>query len=194
MSRRVFFSFHYQDVVDFRANVVRNHWLTKGGAEEAGFFDASLWENTKRQGKDALKRLVNGGLDNTSVTCILIGTSTFSRPWVRYEVLKSMKRGNRIIGVHINSIPDRYHQTKPSGPNPLDYLGITYSADGNTLTMWEVLNGNWIPFKEIDGSENYSITNAPRDNWGQGYRLSNFCHTYDWIGNNGYENFERWIQ
>jgi hypothetical protein len=60
--------------------------------------------------------------------------------------------------------------------------------------MWEVLDGNWIPFKEIDGSENYSITNASRDKWGQGYRLSNFYPTYDWTGNNGYENFERWIQ
>lgn len=25
MAKRVFFSFHYQDVIDFRANVVRNH-------------------------------------------------------------------------------------------------------------------------------------------------------------------------
>ena len=25
MAKKVFFSFHYQDVIDFRANVVRNH-------------------------------------------------------------------------------------------------------------------------------------------------------------------------
>jgi len=25
MAKRIYFAFHYQDVIDFRANVVRNH-------------------------------------------------------------------------------------------------------------------------------------------------------------------------
>jgi Thoeris protein ThsB, TIR-like domain len=69
-----------------------------------GFYDASLWEDTKKQGKTALKRLINSGVDNTSNTCVLIGSSTYARPWVRYELLKSFKRGNHIFGVHINGI------------------------------------------------------------------------------------------
>ena len=36
MAKRVFFSFHYQDVIDFRANVVRQYWLTKPNSEAAG--------------------------------------------------------------------------------------------------------------------------------------------------------------
>ena len=36
MARRCFFSFHYQDVIDFRANVVRNHNITKD--DNGGFF------------------------------------------------------------------------------------------------------------------------------------------------------------
>jgi len=49
MAKRVFFSFHYQDVIDFRANVVRKHWLTKRDREAAGFFDASVWETAKKR-------------------------------------------------------------------------------------------------------------------------------------------------
>jgi hypothetical protein len=101
MANRVFFSFHYQDVIDFRANVVRNHWLTKPDREAAGFFDASIWETAKKQGDIALKRLINGGLENTTNTCVLIGTNTYARPWVRYELLKSFKRGNHLLAVHI---------------------------------------------------------------------------------------------
>jgi hypothetical protein len=41
VARQVFFSFHYEDVKTFRANVVRNHDVTKESGE-AGFFDASL--------------------------------------------------------------------------------------------------------------------------------------------------------
>src|SRR5512139_3197804 len=98
MARRVYFGFHYQDVIDFRANVVRNHWLTKPDREAAGFFDASLWESAKKASPLAVKRLINGGLDRTTVTCVLIGSYTYSRPWVRYEILKSFKKGNNIIG------------------------------------------------------------------------------------------------
>lgn len=56
MARRCFFSFHYQDVIDFRANVVRKHNITKDN--NGGFFDASIWESAKKQGDLALKRLI----------------------------------------------------------------------------------------------------------------------------------------
>lgn len=35
MAKRVFFSFHYKDVINFRVNVVRNHKLTKN--DNAGY-------------------------------------------------------------------------------------------------------------------------------------------------------------
>jgi hypothetical protein len=88
MARRVYFGFDYEDVADFRANVVRNHWRTKEHRDAAGFFDASLWERTVSQGDLAVKRLINRGLQGTSVTCILVGSETYSRSWVRYEILK----------------------------------------------------------------------------------------------------------
>ena len=70
MSQRVFFSFHYQDVIDFRANVVRKHWITKPDREDAGFFDTSIWENAKKTSPLALKRLINGELQHTTVTTV----------------------------------------------------------------------------------------------------------------------------
>ena len=72
MAKCVFFSFYYQDVIDFRANVVRQHWLTKPHREAAGFFDASIWGNAKLSGDVGIKRVINSGLDGTSVTCVLV--------------------------------------------------------------------------------------------------------------------------
>jgi len=88
MAKRVFFSFHHDDVKSFRANVVRQHWVTKPNRDVAGFFDASIWEKAKKEGSTALKRMINSGLKNTSNTCVLIGTGTYKRPWVRYEIFK----------------------------------------------------------------------------------------------------------
>jgi hypothetical protein len=119
MAKRVYFAFHYQDVIDFRANVVRNHWLTKPHRDVAGFFDASLWEDAKKHGDVAIKRFINAGLEGTSTTCVLIGSQTFNRGWVTYELMRSFKRGNAIFAVHINSITGKDRQTRPLGANPL---------------------------------------------------------------------------
>lgn len=192
MAKRVFFSFHYQDVIDFRANVVRNHWMTKPGREEAGYFDASVWEEAKRRGDESLKRLINGALENTSTTCVLIGSATYERPWVRYELFKSFRRGNRIVGVHINGIKAKDGTTKDIGPNPLEYLGITFSADGRTATMWEKLAGKWVKYERIDGAADYPC-NVGEAHRGRGFHLGQWYAVYKWNADNGYENFSTWI-
>src|ERR1035438_3399156 len=103
MTKRVYFAFHYQDVIDFRANVVRKHNLTEG-VESAGYYDHSIWEEAKNTNPLALKRLINAELENTSVTVVLIGSDAWARRWVRYELMKSTERGNSALGIHINGI------------------------------------------------------------------------------------------
>ena len=70
MAKKVFFSFHYQDVIDFRANVVRNHGSFMLTKDDAGFYDSSMWEKAKKESDLALKRLINGALKNTSNTMV----------------------------------------------------------------------------------------------------------------------------
>lgn len=77
MARRTFFSFHYKPDVQ-RAAVVRNSWVTQD-REDAGFFDAGLWEGAKRKGDDNLKALMRDGVNNTSVVCVLNGAETCLR-------------------------------------------------------------------------------------------------------------------
>jgi hypothetical protein len=193
MAKRVFFSFHYQDVIDFRANVVRQHWLTKPDRESAGFFDASIWETAKRTGSVAVKRLINSGLDGTSVTCILIGSDTYARPWVRYEILKSFRKGNSLLAVHVNTIKGRDQKTKTNGPNPLAHVGVTYSESGDTGTLWEIKNGKWQEYPEIDGSASFRTGGVAQQYRGKGFNLGNWYRTYDWIADDGYNNFGTWV-
>jgi hypothetical protein len=193
MAKRVFFSFHYQDVIDFRANVVRNHWMTKPDREEAGYFDASIWENARRQGEESLKRLINGALDNTSNTCILVGSDTFARPWVRYEILKSFRKGNHLFGVHINGIKGKDQKTKTLGANPLEYVGVTYSKDGKTATLWQKSGNDWVRYDKIGGSADYSVS-VDEQYRGNGYDLSRWYPMYDWNVDNGYDKFSDWVK
>ena len=104
MARRVFFSFHYENDIT-RSMIVRNSWVTQG-KEAAGFIDKAAFEQIKRQGDDAVHRWIDKQLEGTSVTVVLIGAETLNRPFVKYEICKSLQRDNAVIGVHINRIID----------------------------------------------------------------------------------------
>lgn len=155
MGRSIFFSFHYQRDI-FRVNIVRNHYLTKGGYNIAGYWDHSLWESVKKEGDLAIKRMINRGLKSTSVTVVLIGAETSTRPWVNYEIQKSHERGNGMIGIYIHNIRSINGYTDFPGGNPFDNFSTT-------------LNG-------------------------QNVYLSQIYPTYDWIHDNGYNNFSKWVE
>ena len=85
-----------------------------------------------------IKLLVDNELIGASVTCVLIGSETYSRRWVRYEIMKSLEMKKGLLGVGINWIKDKKGNTKFwPGENPFDYLGFEISKDGRTLSLFE---------------------------------------------------------
>ncbi|MGD0798406.1 MAG: TIR domain-containing protein [Acidobacteriaceae bacterium] len=138
MARKVFFSFHYQRDL-WRVNVVRNSGLIEGVAS-AGFHDASLWEETQKKGDDAVKRLIDSGLNGTTVTVVLVGAETAGRKYVTYEIEKSIGRGNGLLGIYINNIKDRNGRIDPLGPIP-----AALSKSGAPVYTWEYGKlGEWV--------------------------------------------------
>ncbi len=130
MIRRVFFSFHYDRDI-WRANRVRNSWVTKD-REDAGFWDASLWEEAKTKGDKALMKLIDEALRNTSVTAVLIGTETYEREWVEYEIKKSFEKGNGLLGVYIHKLKNENKKTDKKGKNP--FTKLKRKSDGKNLS------------------------------------------------------------
>ncbi len=191
MAKRVFFSFHYEDVKTFRANVVRNHWLMKDDRRDSGFFDASIWEDAKLHGDTSVKRLINTNLENTSSTCVLIGAQTYMRRWVRYEIMKSYDRGNTLFGVHISGIKDKNQQVLFNGKNPYDYLGFVVSSNGTEFQYYEHNGTDWIIYNDLPPK---SVSGVDRQYWGKGYKLSDWVTCYDWNQDNGYQNFSDWVE
>jgi hypothetical protein len=127
MARNVFFSFHYQRDI-FRVNIVRNHAMTKGGYKTAGYWDRSLWEETKKEGDLAIQRMINQGLIGTSVTVVLVGRETANRRWVHYEIEKSIERGNGIIGIYIHSLQNINRTIDLPGQNPFERWNVNING------------------------------------------------------------------
>ena len=134
MARRVFFSFHYErDII--RASQVKNSWLTQD-RQEAGFWNASLEEEAKIKGDDVIKRMIDEGLKNTSVTIVLIGAETANRRWVEYEIKQPCAMGHGLLGVYINGLKNFQKQVDHRGRNPLSHLGYdNYQGSGRRVNL-----------------------------------------------------------
>ncbi len=201
MARSIFFSFHYEDVSSFRANVVRNSWLTMRD-RSANFIDKSMWEEAEKKGISFLQALIEKGLKGTSVTAILVGTETFSRRWVKYEIVKSFTEGKGLLPIYINRIPSKNEGIKAKGINPLERLAVDVSTDCKKLSFYELVDRKWTLFKDYP-SDNNRTTNSFyfEDGWfnkykgGRTYKFSNlYGDGYDWVADNGYKNFADWIE
>lgn len=119
MTRKVFFSFHYERDV-WRVSQVRNCNVVSSYNKNP-FYDKANWETIKQRGEQAVKNWIDNQLNGTSVTVVLIGKETSTRPWVKYEIRKSIELGKGIIGIDISKIEDRYGKTDDTGENPLPY-------------------------------------------------------------------------
>lgn len=122
MARKIFFSFCYENDV-WRANQVRNSWLTKKDQEFAGFTDAAVFEEVKK-GRDAtIKEWIDIQLIGTSVTVVLIGSDTNNSDYIKYELRKSYEMGKGMLGIYINTLKDKNGSISTKGSNHFGEIG-----------------------------------------------------------------------
>lgn len=138
MAKKVFFSFHYENDVN-RAMVVRNSWVTQG-KESAGFIDKAEFEEIKRKGEKEVKNWIDNQLFGTSVTVVLIGEETLDRPFVKYEILQSIKRGNAIVAIHVHNIKDMRTQKTSSRGSAVKTIG---EIKGKRIWLDDVIDGEY---------------------------------------------------
>lgn len=137
MARRVFFSFHYEYV--WKVNQIRS-MPNVIGTSAAGFQDASLWEEAKKKGDKEIKRMIDKGLENTSVTVVCVTYGTTSRKYINYEIDKSLERGNGLVAVQIHHLKDQNGQTGSPGAIPPQIEANGFKAykytDKEALAYW----------------------------------------------------------
>jgi len=195
--RKVFFSFHYDDIM--RVNNVRNAWKIDHPDTQTmrSFYDSSLWESRKLEGPEALKRLIREGVEHTSAICVLIGTETWRREWVRYEIARAIIDNRGLLGVHINGL-NHHHLGVPhlNGLNPFDYLGI-YRENNPYLAaaryyLYEYNTSGWYPYTHYSQPVSLpAYMTAP--NPGYVRPLSTSVPIYDFMRQEGHRSIGAWI-
>jgi hypothetical protein len=157
-----------------------------------GFFDGSVFEASKRQGGENLKNFLRDGLKNTSVTCVLAGTDTWQRRWVRYEIARSVVKGNGLLTVDIHGVKNKTGDVAQAGADPIAQMGV-YKANGN-IYFAEWKNGKWVRY------EDYSLAIPAGTLWFSAptsdsvIQLSAHSRRYDYIANQGRDRIGAWIE
>jgi len=189
MARSVFFSFDYDDIM--AVNVVRFSDVVLPANRNLPFGDKSMYEEAKKT-DGAIKRAIDSALKSTTVTVILVGLSTWRSDWVRYEISKSLERGNGLLVVDIDGVgPD----PKPlRGASPLGNMMAAPWNNGEGFEIWE-WNGNdrYIKFAMLPRVRNKDSARYPaRFASGDAYRLdAKFDLRVHWTNAQG--NFPDWI-
>jgi hypothetical protein len=207
--RKAFFSFHFDDVM--RVNVVRNAWKIAhpDNALMRSFYDSSLWEAKQIEGDDAVKRLIREGVEYTSAVCVLVGSETWARRWVRYEIARAIIDERGVLAVHLNSI--KHHRTLTAhtrGENPLAYMAVGkvqedvwkpvryYLFEHVATQKFNGLQWEWQWQWKRYGDYTDPVKLPP---WladpAAGYvtPLANNADEYDYIAGEGHKNIGAWI-
>lgn len=150
MTRKVFFSFHYEEDCT-RAAIVRNHNVTKDNS--GGYIDAADWEKIKND-EDKIKKWIADQLIGTSVTVVLIGEQTSGRKWIKYELSKSIEKGNALLGIYIHNLEDMRTKKKANkGDNPLDSIYLDEFSNKKASSIYKTYD--WVNDKGYDNFEKW---------------------------------------
>ncbi len=205
--RKAFFSFNFEDVM--RANNVRQAWKIThpSSVDNRSFYDSSLWESRKLTNDEALKKLIRAGVLYTSAVCVLAGSATYSRRWVRYEIARAIIDGRGLLTVHLNGL--KHHQTRtphPNGPSPLAFMAIgRHQPDIRKPALYYLYEkeyvsdgrGGWVPqwIRYADHRDPITLPKWVNDPGHHDYvmPLSVNAAEYDYVVENGHRNIGSWI-
>lgn len=97
MGRRVFISFQHDDKLQAQGfNLLQwNKYV------DFDFVGRHLLSPVNSENEAYIKKKIMEQINGSSVTAALIGEKTAESDWVRYEIEKSIEKGNGIIGIRL---------------------------------------------------------------------------------------------
>ena len=132
MTRHVFYSLHYDADRSRVAGVLSSRVLS---ANIEAKRDA--WDALKRSGEFAVKRWVENQLKGRSCTVVLIGADTANRPWVQYEIRRSLELNLGLLGIHVHHLNDQQGRQSSKGANPFEHASTGLSGGGPRFSVFD---------------------------------------------------------
>ena len=111
--RQVFFSFEYNKDV-WRASQIRKMNVVS----KSSTFSDNDWETVKSKSEASIKKWINEQMAMRSCIVVLIGKTTSTRKWVKYEIEKAYELKKGIVGIYIHGLKNENGDQTEKGSNP----------------------------------------------------------------------------
>jgi len=114
------------------------------------------------------------------------------RRWVRYEIVRSLLKGNGLLTVDIDGVKNQEGQSATKGADPLAQVGL-YKATG-CIYFAEWSGQKWVKY------EDYALAIPEAELWfdppesDSVVQISTHCMRYDFAAQNGRTNIGGWIE
>ena len=128
MKRQVFFSFEYKKD-SWRAGEVRS----MGKVSNQSTFSDNDWEAVKSKSKSDIKKWIDEQMEMRSCIVVLIGKTTSTREWVKYEIEKAYELNKGIVGIYVHNLKDQDGNQTDKGSNPFYHI---YTNSGERLSKY----------------------------------------------------------
>lgn len=128
MKRQVFFSFEFNKDA-WRAAQVRN----MGVVNKDSTASDNDWETVKSKSDLVIKNWIDSQMEMRSCIVVLVGKTTYSRKWVKYEIQKAYELKKGIVGIYIHGLKDQEGKQTTKGENPFDYIE---TSEGEKLSKF----------------------------------------------------------
>lgn len=126
--RQVFFSFEYNKDV-WRASQVRNMGMVSNDST----FSDNDWEEVKLKTDSEIKKWIDDQMAMRSCIVVLIGKTTSTRKWVKYEIEKAYELNKGIVGIYVHGLENARGEQTDKGANPFYNV---YTNDGERLSKY----------------------------------------------------------
>ena len=126
--RQVFFSFEYNKDA-WRASQIRNMNVVS----KSSTFSDNDWETVKSKSEVSIKKWIDEQMAMRSCIVVLIGKTTSTRKWVKYEIEKAYKLQKGIVGIYIHGLKNENGDQTEKGCNPFYNV---FTNDGERLSKY----------------------------------------------------------
>jgi hypothetical protein len=72
-------------------------------------------------------------------------------------------------------------------------VAFGWQATALRSTLHDKIENKWTEYTDVDGCASYRTDGVAQKYWGKGFHLGNFFPTYDWVADDGYNNFSAWV-
>lgn len=104
-----------------------------GKVSDDSTFSDNDWEEVKEKDDDKIRKWIDEQMGMRSCIVVLIGETTSTRKWVKYEIEKAYELNKGMVGIYIHNLNDQDASQTEKGKNPFDSV---YTNGGEKLSKY----------------------------------------------------------